>query len=245
MQNHRGRAEEPQQRPIATHEATGPNQVWMWDITYLNGAIKGSFYYLYMILDLYSHDIVGWEVWDTEDSEHANELIKRACLRQKHLSTQPLVLHSDNGSPMKGATMLETLYKLGITPSNSRPRVSNDNAYAESIFKTLKYRPNYQPKGFASIEKAREWVASFVRWYRYEHHHSGIKFLCPSDLHEGRGQEKLEARHDLYELAKERHPERWNGQATRNWTLPDVVYLNPANESEKIQPRAEQDDDAA
>ena len=236
MQNHRGRAEEPHHRPLATHEATAPNQVWMWDITYLNGPIRGLFYYLYMIIDLFSRDIVGWEVWETEDSQHASELIKRTCLKQKHLTTQPLVLHSDNGTPMKGATMLETLYKLGITPSNSRPRVSNDNAYAESIFKTLKYRPNYQPKGFASLEEARIWVASFVRWYRYEHHHSGIRFLCPADLHEGRGQEKLEKRHDLYELAKELHPERWNGRATRNWTLPEVVYLNPVNESEKIRP---------
>jgi putative transposase len=235
MQNHRGRAEAAQHRQISSYEATAPNQVWMWDITYLNGPIKGQFYYLYMIIDLFSRDIVGWEVWETEDSHHASELIKRTCLKQKRLTTQPLVLHSDNGTPMKGATMLETLYKLGITPSNSRPRVSNDNAYAESIFKTLKYRPNYQPKGFASIEEARTWVASFVRWYRYEHHHSGIKFLCPADLHEGRGQEKLEKRHNLYELAKVQHPERWNGRATRNWILPEVVYLNPINDSEKTE----------
>lgn len=238
MQNHRGRAEAAQHRPISSYEATAPNQVWMWDITYLNGPIKGMFYYLYMIIDLFSRDIVGWEVWETEDSPHASELIKRTCLKQKRLTTQPLVLHSDNGTPMKGATMLETLYKLGITPSNSRPRVSNDNAYAESIFKTLKYRPNYQPKGFASIEEARTWVASFVRWYRYEHHHSGIKFLCPADLHEGRGQEKLEKRYNLYELAKVQHPERWNGRATRNWTLPEVVYLNPVNDSEKMESKS-------
>lgn len=232
MQNHRGRAAEPQQRPLSTHKATGPNQVWMWDITYLHGPIKGSFYYLYMMIDLFSRDIVGWEVWDTEDAEHASELVRRACIRQGRLTTEPLVLHSDNGSPMKGATMLETLYKLGITPSNSRPRVSNDNAYAESIFKTLKYRPNYQPKGFESLEDARSWCAGFVRWYRHEHHHSGIKFLCPADLHNGRGEVILKKRHDLYELAKEQHPERWNGRATRNWDLPDAVYLNPAQETE-------------
>ena len=138
MQNHRGRSVEPVHRPISTHVATGPNQVYMWDITYLNGAVKGSFYYLYLVSDLFSRDIVGWEVWPEESAEHASELIWRTCLAQGRLSTDPLVLHSDNGSPMKGATMLETLYHLGITPSNSRPRVSNDNAYAESLFKTLK-----------------------------------------------------------------------------------------------------------
>ncbi len=155
MQNHRGRSDGPHHRPIATYAATAPNQVWMWDITYLNGPIRGQFYYLYLFSDLYDRDIVGWEVWETEDMQHASELIRRICLKQKRLTTQPLVLHSDNGTPMKGATMLETLYKLGITPSNSRPRVSNDNAYAESLFKTLKYRPDYQPKGFASLEEAR------------------------------------------------------------------------------------------
>jgi putative transposase len=232
MQNHRGRSDAPHHRPIATYAATAPNQVWMWDITYLNGPIRGRFYYLYLFSDLYDRDIVGWEVWETEDTQHASKLIRRICLKQKRLTTQPLVLHSDNGTPMKGATMLETLYKLGITPSNSRPRVSNDNAYAESLFKTLKYRPNYQPKGFASLEEARRWVTGFVRWYRYEHHHSGIKFLHTSDLHEGRGTDILAKRHDLYELVKEQHPERWNGRSTRDWTLPDSVYLNPAQTSE-------------
>lgn len=234
MQNHRGRAEAPHRRAIATHKATGPNQVWMWDITYLNGPVKGQFYYLYLFSDLYSRDIVGWEVWDTEDAEHASELIRRICLKQHRLSTEPLILHSDNGSPMKGATMLATLYRLGITPSNSRPRVSNDNAYAESLFKTLKYRPNYQPKGFATLEEARNWVASFVRWYRHEHHHSGIKFLKPADCHAGEGQQILDKRHELYEKAKEAHPERWNGRDTRDWTLPETVFLNPEQNSETL-----------
>lgn len=151
MQNHRGRSVEPQHRPISTHVATAPNQVWMCDITYLNGPVKGTFYYLYLISDLFSRDIVGWEVWEEESAEQASELIKRATLAQHVMSTDPLVLHSDNGSPMKGATMLATLYQLGITPSNSRPRVSNDNPYAESLFKALKYRPNYQPKGFERL----------------------------------------------------------------------------------------------
>lgn len=135
---------------ISTHVETKPNQVWMWDITYLSGPVKGLHYYLYLIYDLFSQDIVGWEVWTEESAEHASELIRRTVLKQSHLTTNPLVLHSDNGSPMKGATMLTMLYQLCITPSNSRPRVSNDNPYSENLFKTLKYRPNYQPKGFCN-----------------------------------------------------------------------------------------------
>ena len=195
MLNHRGRSQEPGKYSKPTSFcATAINQVWTWDITYLSGAIKGLFYYLYLIIDIFSRDIVGWEVWSEESAEHASELITRTCLTQGRLTTNPLVLHSDNGSPMKGATMLETLYALGITPSNSRPRVSNDNPYSESMFKTLKYRPNYQPKGFGSLEEAREWCFHFVEWYRHEHRHSGIQFITPADRHAGKSSEILEAR---------------------------------------------------
>ena len=228
MQNHRGRSQEPGKHGKPTsYTATEPNQVWTWDITYLNGPVKGLFYYLYLIIDIFSRDIVGWEVWEDETAEHASELIKKTCLAQKRLSTMPLVLHSDNGSPMKGSTMLETLYALGITPSNSRPRVSNDNPYSESIFKTLKYRPNYQPKGFATIEDARKWCHRFVKWYRFDHHHSGIKFITPAERHAGKSKEILEKRHEVYEAAKAAHPERWNGRPTRNWTDIPKVHLNP------------------
>jgi len=227
MQNHRGRTSKPVHRPITSWKATGPNQVWMWDITYLRGPIKGSFYYLYLISDLYSRDIVGWEVWDEESAENASILIQRASLAQGRFSTEPLVLHSDNGSPMKGATMLATLYQLGITPSNSRPRVSNDNPYAESLFKTLKYRPNYQPSGFASIEEARKWCRLFVNWYRYEHHHSGIGFITPAQCHNGEGDAIMANRRKVYEAAKAAHPERWHGRDIRNWTVPAEAYLNP------------------
>ena len=142
MQNHRGRSQEPGKYGKPTSFcATAPNQVWTWDITYLRAAVKGLFYYLYLIVDVFSRDIVGWEVWEEESADHASDLIRRTCIAQGRLTIEPLVLHSDNGSPMKGATMLETLYALGITPSNSRPRVSNDNPYSESLFKTLKYRP--------------------------------------------------------------------------------------------------------
>ena len=228
MQNHRGRSQEPgiHAKPTS-YNATAPNQVWTWDITYLRGPVRGFFYYLYLIIDIFSRDIVGWEVWNEESAEHASELIRRACLAQGRLTTMPLVLHSDNGSPMKGATMLETLYALGITPSNSRPRVSNDNPYSESLFKTLKYRPNYQPKGFNTLEEARAWCSVFVKWYRYEHHHSGIRFLTPADRHSGKSAEILSKRHEVYEAAKALHPERWNNRATRNWSDITEVCLNP------------------
>ncbi len=228
MQNHRGRSEKPGKHHKPTsYSATAPNQVWTWDITYLNGPIKGQFYYLYLIIDLYSRDIVGWEVWESETAEHASELIRQTCMAQRRLTTTPLVLHSDNGAPMKGATMLETLYALGITPSNSRPRVSNDNPYSESIFKTLKYRPNYQPKGFKSLKDARAWCHGFVHWYRYEHRHSGIKYVTAAERHAGRSKAILDNRHQVYEAAKAAHPERWNGRATRDWSDVDIVYLNP------------------
>ena len=231
MLNHRGRSAAPSWNHPTTYCATASNQVWMWDITYLNGAYKGLYYYLYLFSDLFDRDIVGWEVFEEESAEHASELIRRITLAQGRLSTQPLVLHSDNGSPMKGATMLATLYQLGITPSNSRPRVSNDNPYAESLFKTLKYRPNYQPKGFSTLQEAREWVADFVNWYNHEHHHSGLNFLTPEQRRSGEGDKILANRHAVYEAAKAAHPERWKGRATRDWTLEDAVYLNP----EKVQ----------
>ena len=236
MQNHRGRYQKPRKYAKPTsYCATASNQVWTWDITYLNGPVKGLFYYLYLIVDLFSRDIVGWEVWEEESAFHASELIRRACLAQGRLTTQPLVLHSDNGSPMKGATMLETLYALGITPSNSRPRVSNDNPYSESIFKTLKYRPNYQPKGFENLDKARRWCKRFVQWYRYEHHHSGIKFLKPAERHSGKSAEILANRTEVYQAARLAHPERWNGRATRDWNDINEVYLNPDKTYEETE----------
>lgn len=228
LQHHRGRSEAPVSRPPSTHCATAPNQVWMWDITYLNGPIKGKFYYLYLISDLFSRKIVAWEVWENESAAHASELIQRAVLSEKILAPrrEPLVLHSDNGSPMKGATMLETLYHLGITPSNSRPRVSNDNPYAESLFKTLKYRCNYQPQGFSDLSEARLWCKNFAYWYNHEHHHSGIKFLTPHQRHSGIDAKIVKKRNEVYEAAKARHPERWT-KSTRDWSLPEKVYLNP------------------
>lgn len=235
MQHHRGRSKQPSSKPISTHCATGPNQVWMWDITWLAGPVRGLYYYLYLILDLFSRKIVAWEIWTEESSEHASVLVRRAVLTEKiSRKIKLLILHSDNGSTMKGATLLETLYMLGITPSRSRPRVSNDNPYAESIFRTCKYRPSYPVSGFANLTEARQWVLAFVRWYNHEHRHSGLNFLTPNQRHNGKAETILEQRKQLYEKAKFAHPERWSRQ-TRDWTLDNEVWLNP----ERSKPSSE------
>ena len=180
-------------------------------------------------MDLYSRKIIAWDVWEEESAEKASILVRRGVLsEQLAKNDQPLVLHSDNGSPMKDASLLETLYTLGITPSRSRPRVSNDNAYAESAFKTCKYRPSYPASGFKDLDHARTWALKFVRWYNNEHHHSGLNFLTPEQRHSGRGEAILKRRKEVYEAAKARHPERWSGD-TRNWDLDHVVWLNPEN----------------
>jgi putative transposase len=238
MQHHRGRSQKSVSKPQATHCATGPNQVWMWDITWLPGPVKGQFFYLYLFLDLYSRKIVAWEIHTEESSEQASRLIYKAALSEGLAKNEhPLVLHSDNGSPMKGATLLETLCKLGITPSRSRPRVSNDNPYAESIFRTCKYRPGYPSKGFSDLTEARQWLRQFSNWYNYQHKHSGIKFLTPHQRHTGLADQVLAARKATYEKAKTKHPQRWS-RNTRNWTLSKEAWLNPVSQKEK---RAEAD----
>lgn len=227
MQHHRGRSKKPHSKPLSTHVATGPNQVWMWDISWLAGPAKGIYFYLYLILDLYSRKIIAWDIWLEESAENASLLVRRGMLSEQKIShQQPLVLHSDNGSPMKGASLLETLYQLGITPSRSRPRVSNDNPYAESIFRTCKYRPNYPTKGFCDLTEARTWVLSFVRWYNKDHRHSGLNFLTPNQRHDGSANQIFKQRKQVYEKAKLLHPERWSGEI-RDWTLEEEIWLNP------------------
>ncbi len=233
LQNKRGRSQVNGAKQPTTHTATGPNQVWCWDITWLPGPAKGIYYYLYLILDIYSRKIVGWEIHEDESAQNAAKLIRKAHLREE-VQDKPLVLHSDNGSPMKGSSMLETLYQLGVATSFSRPRVSNDNAYAESIFKTCKYRPDYPYKGFESIEKARDWVLKFSHWYNFNHKHSGIKFITPHQRHSGLADRVLDKRKAVYQRAKERNPNRWRGDI-RNWDLPEEVHLNPARNSVKVE----------
>ena len=229
MQYYRGRAKKPSGRVVTSHCATAPKQVWSWDITWLPAEIKGKYYYWYMILDVFSRKIVGHEVHEAESAGLASMLIRRASLAEG-LAGRPLVLHSDNGSAMKGATMLATLENLGVAASFSRPRVSNDNPYAESLFRTCKYRPDYPNKPFASIEAAQAWIHQFVHWYNQDHKHSGLKFVTPEQRHNGTATAILEQRDQVYTEARSRNPRRWAKQ-TRNWKLKDEVWLNP----ERIQ----------
>lgn len=229
QQHHRGQARKPNAAAPTSHCATGPCQVWCWDITWLPSAVKGRWYYWYMVLDVFSRKIVGHEVQEVESAELAALLLRRATLAEG-VAGRALVLHSDNGSAMKGATMLATLEKLGVAPSFSRPRVSNDNPYAEALFRTCKYRPDYPEKAFACIDEARRWTLSFVRWYNHEHKHSALKFVTPAERHDSQAIEVLQRREVVYAAAKAQNPTRWSG-GTRNWELPGEVWLNPERET--------------
>ena len=229
---HRGRAKAPRAvRAPTTHIATAARAVWCWDMTYLPASVIGLWFHLYLILDLYSRKIVGWEVHDSDDAEHAAHLVRRTALAEgiAALSTKP-VLHGDNGSTLKATTVLAMLHWLGVKPSYSRPRVSDDNAYAESLFRTAKYRPEFPTKGFADLEEARAWAAGFVQWYNVDHRHSGIRYVSPAQRHAGEDHTILTARHALYTKARERNPARWSG-TTRNWSPIGAVTLNPERDS--------------
>ena len=187
--------------------------------------VLGVYFYLYLFIDIFSRKIVGWQVYDTESSELASDVMRDICIRE-NIAPDQVVLHSDNGSPMKGATLLATLQALGVTPSFSRPAVSNDNPYSESLFKTMKYRPAYPSQAFESLLAARRWVGMFIQWYNHEHRHSAIRFVTPAERHANLDTELLQKRANVYEEAKKRHPERWSG-VTRNWQPVRVVHLNP------------------
>ena len=231
QQHHRGRSKAREKRPITTHTATAPNQVWCWDISYCGSTVKGRYWYLYLIIDLFSRKIVGWEIHDQESGELAKELVTRTVLKEK-CAGQPLVLHSDNGSPMKASTLQAKLDELGIRSSHSRPRVSNDNAYSESLFRTLKYCPQWPSGGFETLTAAREWMLTFARYYNEEHRHSGIRFVTPEQRHQGQDKAVLERRKHVCEMAMKRHPERWSQKRIRNLSWQDKVTLNPVKKEE-------------
>jgi len=205
--------------------AQKPNEVYSWDITYLPTTVQGIFFYLYLFMDIYSRKIVGWQIYSKQSSELASELIKDIAINE-HIQANEVTLHSDNGSPMKGATFLTTLQKLGIMPTFSRPSVSDDNPYSESLFKTLKYTPTYPSKPFDSIRDARKWCDTFVSWYNNEHCHSSIGFVTPNQRHALEDEDILKKRKLVYEKAKENNPKRWSGK-TRNWNFIREVHLNP------------------
>lgn len=213
-----------------TFKATQPNEIYTWDITYLPTTVKGQFLYLYLVMDIFSRKIVGWQVHDMQLSELAADLMTDIC-RREQIQPAQVTLHSDNGSPMKGATLLATLQELGIVPSFSRPSVSNDNPYSESLFRTLKYRPEYPEKAFENISAARAWVSGFVDWYNNEHMHSGIKFVTPNQRHLGLDKAILAKRQRVNETARLNNPSRWSGKS-RDWSMIDEVNLNPEKKEE-------------
>lgn len=217
--------------------ARSPNEIWSWDITFLKAAIKGTFYYLYLPMDIFSRLIVHWEVHEVQSEVFASEMITRACEQQK-ISRNQIVLHSDNGGPMKGATMLATLQRLGVMPSFSRPKVSDDNPFSESLFKTVKYCPSYPENGFESLDQAKTWVEKFVNWYNNKHYHSGIRWVTPASRHIGEDSEILKNRKQVYEQAKASNPIRWSKE-TRNWNRIIEVELNPGRRNQKKSARSQ------
>lgn len=224
--NHRGRAKVRQKRKApTTHLATAINQVWMMDVTWLPSRVNGQFYYLYMVEDLFSRYGVHWEVFEEENSEHTCQVVEQSLWRQKCL-LQPPILHRDNGSVLKSQTVMQKLHELGVGSSHSRPRVSNDNAFIESMFRTLKYSPRWPSQGFENLAAARKWANDFMSWYNDEHKHSALKFVTPAQRHRGEDIAILEKRHEVYQQAKAANPLRWRGD-TRNWTHQPVMALNP------------------
>jgi len=213
--------------------ARNPNEVWSWDITYMKSPVRGAYYYLYLVEDVFSRMIVGWTIEEVESAEHSARLIDRIC-QEQGITKGKLTLHSDNGGPMKGATMLATLRRLEVIPSLSRPSVSNDNPYSESLFKTLKYRPSYPDGAFGGLDEARAWVGRFVEWYNTEHLHSAIRFVTPRSRHLGMDKAILDKRSAVYENAKRVNPLRWS-RHTRNWSPIIEVHLNPKKETVKTQ----------
>ena len=218
------RASQPRTKPRAL-QANAPNQIYSWDITYLPTQVRGQYFYLYLFLDIFSRKTVGWQVFDCESAHLASQLLQDICIRQG-ITPGQLTLHSDNGAPMKGETMLATLQRLGVAHTRSRAAVSNDNPYSESVFKTLKYRPQYPVRPFEDVLQARRWVTEVVHWYNHAHRHSAIGFVTPAERHAGHDQDLLQKRIQVYTLARQNNPQRWSGQA-RHWRFIDIVHLNP------------------
>jgi len=224
MLKHRGKARAPQ-RKMKTEKLTAyaTMQVWTWDITWLPSHINGQFYKLYMIMDLFSRLIVGWDVFREENSENSQEVLHKATLSQ---GRAPVYLHGDNGKPVKNASLHAMMLKQEIQPTHSRPRVSNDNAHAEALFRTVKYHPSLPERAFESLEESQKWVMKFVAWYNHEHRHKGIGFVTPAQKHAGLDVAILQSRTAVYEAAKAKHPARWNGRNTRKWAVVTETKLN-------------------
>jgi len=232
--NHRGRSRpprEPREPPVLA--ATGIHQVLAWDITLLPGPVKGQFFYLYMVMDVWSRRILGVEVHDRECGELAKHFFDRICRDEGISSRSATILHADNGAPMRSYTLAAKLAELGISLSFSRPRVSNDNAYAESWFRTMKYHQSYPVRRFRDLLSVRAWVDNFVDWYNAEHRHSGIKYVTPNQRHYGEADAICAIRQQTYEQARQQHPRRW-ARPPRDWSQPRIVRVNHPRPQEAV-----------
>lgn len=204
--------------------ATGPNQLWSWDITKLKGPAKWSAFYLYVILDVFSRYVVGWLLAERESAALATELIAESCLKQG-ISAEQLTLHADRGSSMRSKTVAQLLIDLGVIKSHSRPRVSNDNPYSEAQFKTLKYRPDF-PEQFGSVVDGRQWLRPFFHWYNHEHYHTALGLLTPATVHYGQAEMIRAQRQQVLQAAYAAHPERFVRGLPVPPELPTEVWIN-------------------
>jgi putative transposase len=211
--------------------ATKPNEVWSWDITKLKGPVKWTYYYLYVILDIFSRYVVGWMIAERESSTLAKRLIAESCIKQNIVEDQ-LTLHADRGSSMKSKVVAQLLSDLGITKTHSRPHVSNDNPFSESQFKTMKYRPEF-PNRFGCIQDARAFGVTFFPWYNDVHRHSGIALYTPSDVHYGRAQEVQQRRQLTLDAAYQQHPKRFVRKPPEAALPPSSVWINRLRDQEK------------
>lgn len=205
--------------------ATGPNQVWSWDITKLKGPRKWTYYYLYVMLDIFSRYVVGWLITTRESAAMAKELMA-TCYLQQGITKEQLTIHADRGSPMKSKAVAHLLADLGVTKTHARPYTSNDNPFSEAQFKTVKYRPDY-PERFGSLQDARAWARPFFHWYNQQHRHSALALLTPAMIHAGRGPQVMQQRQRILEAAFRAHPERFVRGQSQPGFLPEAVWINP------------------
>jgi transposase InsO family protein len=225
------RRSKQRKKEIIEVKAEGINQIWSWDITYLKTNVRGKYLYLYLVMDIWSRTIMGFEIHEVESGDLSSAMMRKLC--KKHgIKKKVLLLHSDNGGPMKNKTMFATLQRLGVTCSFSRPNVSNDNAFSESLFKTLKYTAGY-PKCFENVTDAACWMTKFEKWYNTVHRHSGIGYVTPMQRHKGEDSLILDKRKNVYEEAKGKNPSRWSSNCKR-WERINEVYLKRGNDKKQI-----------
>jgi putative transposase len=215
--------------------ATTPNQVWTWDITKMLGPVKWTYFYLYVLLDIFSRFVVGWLLAERESTDLAQILIAESCAREK-IAPNQLMIHADRGAPMLAKPLVMLLADLRVGESHSRPHISNDNPFSEAQFKTLKYQPTY-PERFGSQADARTWAQDFFRWYNFEHHHAGIGLMTPAAVHSGQAAQLWQNRQSVLQHAYAAHPERFVKGLPKPPTLPTAVWINPPKEAGTPSPQ--------